>query len=135
MDVLVRLGAEGLLIPTMDLETWGGTEHEVNARMARIRALEYGVPVFRVASSGVSLILDREGRTLASAPFPGPGATLVSSVALRTGGGSVPWDAVVAPICLVLTGLLIVGLLVQPFLKARRVPSTLATDSQSPTVS
>jgi apolipoprotein N-acyltransferase len=135
MDVLVRLGAEGLLIPTMDLETWGGTEHELNARMARIRALEYGVPVFRVASSGVSLILDREGRTLASAPFPGPGATLLSSVALRTGGGSVPWDAVVAPICLVLTGLLIVGLLVQPFLKARRVPSTLATDSQSPTVS
>lgn len=135
MDVLVRLGAEGLLIPTMDLETWGRTEHELNARMARIRALEYGIPVFRVASSGISLLLDREGRTLASAPFPGPGATLLSSVALRTGGGSVPWDAVGAPICLVLTGLLIVGLLVQPLLKPRRVASTPSSDSLSPTVS
>lgn len=119
MDVLVRKGAEGLLVPTMDLETWGRTEHELNARMARIRALEYGLPVFRVASSGISLILDRDGTTLASAPFPGPGATLAGSLPLRAGGGSVPWDALGAPACVGLTGCLMLGLLIQPWTRSR----------------
>jgi len=120
MDVLVRKGAEGLLVPTMDLETWGRTEHELNARMARIRALEYGLPVFRVASSGISLILDPEGNTLASAPFPGPGAALAASFPLRAGGGSVPWDALGAPACVGITGCLACGLLVQPWIQRRR---------------
>lgn len=120
MDVLVRKGAEGLLVPTMDLETWGRTEHELNARMARIRALEYGLPVFRVASSGISLILDPEGNTLASAPFPGPGATLAAFLPLHAGGGSVPWDALGAPACVGLTGCLACGLLIQPWIQRRR---------------
>ena len=120
MDVLVRKGAEGLLVPTMDLETWGRTEHELNARMARIRALEYGLPVFRVASSGISLVLDRDGTTLASAPFPGPGATLSASFPLRAGGGSVPWDALVAPACVGITGFLTLGLLIQSVALGRR---------------
>lgn len=118
MDVLVRKGAHGLLVPTMDLETWGRTEHELNARMARIRALEYGLPVFRVASSGISLILDRDGTTLASAPFPGPGATLTASFPLRAGGGSVPWDVWLAPACLGLTGIVAIGLLLQSLIPA-----------------
>lgn len=120
MDVLVRKGAQGLLVPTMDLETWGNTEHELNARMARIRSLEYGLPVFRVASSGISLILDRDGTTLASAPFPGPGSTLAASFLLRAGGGSVPWDALLAPACVGLTGCLTLGLLLQPVALGRR---------------
>lgn len=122
MDVLVRKGAQGLLLPTMDLENWGRTEHELNARMARIRSLEYGLPVFRVASSGISLILDRDASPLASAPFPGPGAILAASVRLRDGGGSVPWDAWVAPTCLGLTGMLTVGLLLQPWVWSGRSP-------------
>lgn len=111
MDELVRAGAEGLLVPTMDLETWGEAQHRLNARMSRLRVLEYGVPLFRVASSGISQVLNERGELLASAPFPGPGARLAAELPLRRGGGRVPWDSVLAPLCLLVTAAVFIVLI------------------------
>lgn len=60
MDVLVRKGAEGLLVPTMDLETWG-------ADRTRTECADGPDPCARVRASGVPR---RQLRHLAD---PGPG--------------------------------------------------------------
>ncbi|MFO1499391.1 MAG: nitrilase-related carbon-nitrogen hydrolase [Verrucomicrobiota bacterium] len=49
-DALVRQGARALLVPTMDVADWGEHEHHLHARVAPVRAAEYGIPIFRVAS-------------------------------------------------------------------------------------
>ena len=53
-DALIRSGAQALIVPTMDLAEWGAHQHRLNARIAPIRAAEYGIPIFRLASSGIS---------------------------------------------------------------------------------
>jgi apolipoprotein N-acyltransferase len=95
-DRLIRMGAEALIVPTMDVEDWGRYQHALHARVAPVRAAEYGVPVIRVASSGISQITDRSGRVLASAPFPGEGAMLQSPIDLGK-RGSLPADRWLAP--------------------------------------
>jgi apolipoprotein N-acyltransferase len=103
-DELIRLGAVALLIPTMDVETWGEHQHRLNARMARIRAAEYRVPIFRVASSGISQIIDRTGREIATAPFPGQGEMIAGELRWWAKGGNVPLDVWLAPACTWATG-------------------------------
>jgi apolipoprotein N-acyltransferase len=73
VDKLVRQGAQGVLTPTMDVEDWGRYQHRLHARVAPMRAAEYGVPIFRVASSGVSQIVSRTGKTIQTKEFPGNG--------------------------------------------------------------
>src|SRR5205085_578061 len=75
-DGLIRLGAQAIIVPTMDVVAWGRHQHELHARVAPIRAAEYGVPIFRVGSSGISQLIDASGRTMATAGFPGAGAML-----------------------------------------------------------
>ncbi|MHC4924362.1 MAG: nitrilase-related carbon-nitrogen hydrolase [Planctomycetota bacterium] len=79
-DRLVELGAQALVVPTMDAQSWGEYQHRLHARVAPLRAREYGVPVVRVASSGISQIVDRHGRVVASAPFPGIGESIAGAV-------------------------------------------------------
>ena len=97
-DPLVKLGAEALVVPTMDVQDWGRRQHELHARVAPIRAAEYGIPIFRLASSGISQCVTREGAVSASAPCPGEGAILRGTLALR-GPGRLPWDSWLAPVC------------------------------------
>jgi len=122
MDGLIRKGAVGLLIPTMDVETWGAHEHGLNARMASIRAAEYGVPIFRVASSGISQVIDPSGRETATAPFPGQGDLLAGTLVLHPAGGTVPPDDLLAPACLWATGAALLALLVDRRRRAPRAP-------------
>ncbi|MFM8358808.1 MAG: nitrilase-related carbon-nitrogen hydrolase, partial [Verrucomicrobiota bacterium] len=96
MDPLVRQGAQALILPTMDVEEWGRYEHELNARQARLRAAEYGLPVFRLASSGPSELLDARGRVIAAAGVPGPGEVVGGRISLPA-RGSVPLDAWLGP--------------------------------------
>lgn len=103
-DELIRQGAVALLIPTMDVEQWGEYQHRLNARMARLRAAEYRVPIFRVASSGISQIIDRTGREIATAPFPGQGEMIAGDLRWSAKGGSVPLDSWLAPACTWATG-------------------------------
>lgn len=69
-DHLAEQGARLLIVPTMDVGDWGLHQHELHARVAPVRAAEYHVPIFRLASSGISQAVDQNGRTLAETkPF------------------------------------------------------------------
>ncbi len=105
-DRLVRLGAQAMIVPTMDVVDWGRREHELHARVAPIRSAEYGIPIFRVASSGISQWTDRSGRVMATAPFPGQQKIIVGRVALAS-AGSLPWDRWLAPFATAVTGAVI----------------------------
>ncbi len=107
MDRYVELGANALIILAMDAESWGLTGHQLNARMTRVRAAEYGLPVFRVATSGISQWVDPTGKELATAGFPGQGERIVASPQFRANGGHRPIDAWLAP----LSSIGVVGLL------------------------
>jgi apolipoprotein N-acyltransferase len=94
-DELVRQGAQALIFPTMDVSDWGEAEHRLHARIGPWRAAEYGVPVCRLCSSGISQMVDAQGRIVASAPFPGPNAILSAQLALPK-QGRIPLDRWVA---------------------------------------
>jgi apolipoprotein N-acyltransferase len=69
LDELVRQGAQLLIVPTMDVVEWGEAQHALHARLGPIRAAQYGIPVVRVCSSGVSQVIGRDGAVLKSLPF------------------------------------------------------------------
>jgi apolipoprotein N-acyltransferase len=102
-DKLISMGAEAIIVPTMDEVDWGRHQHEMHARVAPVRAAEYGVPIFRVGSSGISQCVDRTGKTMATAPMPGDGAIISGNLELN-GPGSLPLDRYIAPLSVWLTG-------------------------------
>ena len=106
-DSLVRQGACLIIVPTMDVEGWGRHEHLLHARVAPTRAAEYGVPIFRLCSSGISQAVGANGRVSATAPFPGQGETLVGSFDLAAGRGHLPVDRFIVWPCLVAAALLL----------------------------
>jgi apolipoprotein N-acyltransferase len=105
-DRLVRLGAQAMIVPTMDVADWGENQHKMHARVARLRAAEYGIPIFRLASSGISQWVDPSGSEIATAPWNGDGAIL-SAVFELGRAGRLPLDRWLAPICTGVTVLLI----------------------------
>jgi apolipoprotein N-acyltransferase len=105
IDRLVEQGAQALIIPTMDPEEWGDHEHRLHAKVAPVRAREYGIPIFRLGSSGISQFVDRDGRVLAAAPFPGQGERLIGRLVLGA-PGSLPIDRYVALPAVAAVGLL-----------------------------
>jgi apolipoprotein N-acyltransferase len=109
-DRLVQLGAEALIVPTMDVVDWGRAQHELHARIAPVRAAEYGLPIFRLASSGISQLIGRSGGVMATAPCPGDGAMLAGTLEMR-GGGSRPLDRWLAPFATGVTAALVVWFL------------------------
>jgi apolipoprotein N-acyltransferase len=108
-DELVRQGAQALIFPTMDVEEWGAYEHRLNARQSKLRAVEYRLPVLRVASSGPSLLINRSGWVIASTEVPGQGEILSGELSLMP-RGRLPLDRWLAPACLAGTGGLIAWL-------------------------
>lgn len=108
-DRLVELGAKALIVPTMDVVDWGQAQHELHGRIAPVRATEYGLPLFRVASSGISQLVDRAGRVIASAPCPGDAATITGTLEMR-GTGRRPLDRWLAPFATGVTAALILWL-------------------------
>ncbi len=120
-DRLVALGAQALIVPTMDVERWGRHEHELHRRVAPVRAAEYGIPIFRVASSGVSQAVDNRGREIASAPFLGENAMLAAS--LHPGPGTRPLDAWLGPVAVVVTAGCALSLVVGAVRRHRQQPT------------
>lgn len=97
-DKLVRLGAQALIVPTADEIEWGAYEHRLHARIAPVRAAEHRLPVLRVASSGISQLIERDGRVTSTATYPGDLAFL--SGTLRLGEtGRIPPDRWPGRVC------------------------------------
>lgn len=131
IDHLVQLGALGLIIPTMDAASWGRHQHAMHARVAPVRAAEYGLPIVRVASSGVSQIVDASGRVTASAPFSEQVETFFGELELG-GRGRLPWDRALAPFATFLAALTTLALVVSSAqVRLRRRP---ALSAKSPPV-
>ena len=103
IDGLVKRGAQLLIVPTMDVVDWGEHQHKLHALVAPVRAAEYKLPIFRLASSGISQVVGRQGETLATAPFAGEGKTLFAAFRLSR-KGSLPVDRFVAPFAVCITG-------------------------------
>jgi apolipoprotein N-acyltransferase len=103
IDPLIRLGARALIVPTMDVEEWGLNEHALHERVAPVRAAEYGVPIFRVASSGISQLVASDGRELSKAPFGARGAIISGGMAITDGAPHLPLDRALAPLSVAVT--------------------------------
>jgi apolipoprotein N-acyltransferase len=128
-DRLTELGAQLLIVPTMDLVDWGKRQHELHALVAPVRAAEYGLPIFRLASSGISQAVNRHGQVVAQARFPGEHETLFAELPLG-GAGTLPLDRLLAPVSVGITSLTI-GALVYGSWTIRRGkhPGTTCPDS------
>jgi apolipoprotein N-acyltransferase len=101
VDRLAGSGRMGMLVvPAMDAKSWGAYEHGLHARVGPVRAVEYGIPVVRVCSSGISQIVSSGGQVRATAGFPGQGERVVGAVSIA-GAARMPVDRWVAPGCAV----------------------------------
>lgn len=134
VDGLIRQGARALVVPTMDVESWGLHEHELGARLTAIRAAEHRVPVFRLASSGLSQLVSYDGELLAQTHFPGQGEILAGELSWRGRDATrLPLDRYVAPVGVAATGALILVLFWLHWRNRRAHPPTLnAQRSTSP---
>jgi len=106
VDELARQGAQALIIPTMDVIDWGARQHQLHGRIAPMRAAEYGLPLFRVCSSGISQLVLRDGTVTATAPCPGDGAIIAGEMTLPPEGARMPPDRILAKASVGLTATL-----------------------------
>ena len=120
VDELVRQGAQAIIVPTMDIADWGRHQHELHGRVAPVRAAEYGIPIFRVCSSGISQLVNAHGGVEISAPFPGDEAMLGGKLEIN-GGGNLPFDQWLAPFSVGITGLIIVFIGINTFIQKARL--------------
>jgi apolipoprotein N-acyltransferase len=120
-DRLIQLGAQALVVPTMDVADWGLSQHRLHARVAPVRAAEYGIPIFRLASSGISQLVENNGRVSAEAPYPGDGSVLCGTLDLR-GPGHLTMDRWLAPFATLGTLLLLCRLLLREIRVSRKLP-------------
>jgi apolipoprotein N-acyltransferase len=97
-----RLRAEGarLLLTIANEAGTGAWSAALHGRAARLRAVENGVPVVRVANTGPSLWIDPRGRVTAQLP---PGRAAAAAATLAIGGDPPPFvgigDEAVAGSC------------------------------------
>ena len=126
-DELIRQGAQLIICPTMDVESWGRHQHELHSRVAPVRAAEYGVPIFRVASSGISQAVTGGGCVVAQTSIPGNGEIFSAQLRLPM-RGALPLDRWLAPFCTGVTGVVTVVLLLLAWNDQRRAGKTSATD-------
>lgn len=118
-DTLIRAGAQALIVPTMDVEHWGEHQHRLHSRVAPTRAAEYGVPIFRVASSGISQLVGPDAVIRAEAPFAKEEARIAGSLPLVV-RGKMPWDRWAAPVAVVITGATVGLLILGTFMRWRK---------------
>jgi len=122
-DRLVELGAQLIICPTMDVEGWGRHQHELHSRVAPVRAAEYGVPIFRVASSGISQAVTGYGRVIAQTKIPGMGEIITAQLPLAR-HASLPVDRLLAPACTFGTGVILIALLLLSWMERRKPASS-----------
>jgi apolipoprotein N-acyltransferase len=111
IDGLINKGAQLLIVPTMDVADWGERQHQLHALVAPVRAAEYHIPIFRLASSGISQAVAADSSVRATAPFGGEGKDLFATLHFspRT---SLPLDRFLARIAVATTGIVVLILCV-----------------------
>jgi apolipoprotein N-acyltransferase len=122
-DELVQQGAQMLIVPTMDVEEWGRHEHELHSRVAPVRAAEYGIPIFRLASSGISQAVTGGGQVVAKTSVPGSDEILSAQLRLAR-HGSLPLDRWLALDCTGITAMVTGWLIVTDLRKRRNRPES-----------
>ena len=110
-DRLVGQGAQLLIVPTMDVMEWGIHQHELHSRVAPVRAVEYGLPIFRLASSGLSQAVTSQGKVIAQTHIGGQDETLTARLRLPS-HGTLPVDRYLAPGCTIATAGIVIWLIV-----------------------
>ena len=120
VDRYLTSGTNLIINPTMDSIGWGEAQHKLHSRIPRCRALEYRVPIFRLASSGISLAVSGGGKTLSYGAFPGQGDIVQATLSVpRTGHRSIAsW---LGPLCTTIAGMWISYLSARTLLNSRRV--------------
>jgi apolipoprotein N-acyltransferase len=114
MDRLVAQGAQALIVPTMDVSDWGDYEHRLHARVAPLRAAEYGLPILRVASSGISQLINERGQVTARGSYPGE-KEVVSGDLRLVRKAQMPIDRWLAATSTALTFALLIVAMIPPF--------------------
>ena len=105
-------GAQLLIVPTMDVEEWGRHQHELHARVAPVRAAEYGIPIFRLASSGISQAVTGGGHVIAQNLFSRQRGHSLGATPVADAGSHSRWTDLLAPVCVGITSLVLLTLLV-----------------------
>jgi apolipoprotein N-acyltransferase len=127
MDDFVRQGAQGLILPTMDLVNWGLYERRMlHGRLAPVRSAEYGIPVFGVWSSGESQLVDGDGQVIAAAGYPGQGQSISGAFRLAR-PGRLPPDRLPAIASTTGLAIVILGLMID-WLYNSRIASRSASE-------
>ena len=119
MDRFMRKGAQALIVPFMDVAGWGEHQHALHARVGPMRALEYHIPIFRLGSSGISQVIDRQGQILASEPYPGQERMIAGTLELAA-KARVPLDSLLAPTCSIGVALFFVWMAAEALFRKRR---------------
>jgi apolipoprotein N-acyltransferase len=119
----VRQGAQALIFPTMDAVEWGAYEHRLHARVGPMRASEFGIAVVRLASSGISQIVRRDGTVVAQANFPGQGEMILGNVGLSV-PGRLPLDHWLGPISSAITAVVLLFVVAESRLGRKRKSDT-----------
>ena len=125
-DRYIAAGAQAFIVPFMDVTDWGERQHRQHARIAPVRAGEYGLEIFRLGSSGISQHVDRFGCVVAQTAFPGQ-EEIIGEM-LHMNPARLPLDYWMAPVCSILCAVAIF-LLLKPFGQGfmqleRRAPSS-----------
>lgn len=118
MDELIEKDAALLVIPAMDVMSWGDHAHRLSAQLAAVRAAEYGVPLFRLASSGYSRIAMPDGKVAVELGVPGQGEVIHGQVYLPAKGRR-PLDRWLAWPCVALTAGLAMFLIIDAIRRSR----------------
>lgn len=117
-DEFIKKGAQAFIVPFMDVTEWGAQQHTLHTRIAPIRAREYGVPIFRLGSSGISQHIDAEGNVLATGEFPGQEQIIAGTLSLAQ-TARLPLDNWLAPAASALTAAFVLSLCIRPFVRKR----------------
>lgn len=101
---LARRGARVLAVTNLDPVEWGPAQHAQHSAMALARAVETGLWTARAASSGVSQVIDPEGRVRASVPYAASGTALATVRLAESRTPYVLWGWLLVPASLLALG-------------------------------
>ena len=103
-------GAEVFIFPTMDFPVWNRIQEKQHAAMTALRAVENRRYIFRVASSGISQVVNAHGRILHEIS-PGVKDFITANVLLlSTKTFYQKTGFLIGPICLGITIFIIISL-------------------------